>query len=54
MAKKLGAVDYMAKPVDHDEMIKVALTLHERWLSGHSPAKSDLAEGIFLRKPQIP
>jgi CheY-like chemotaxis protein len=54
MAKKLGAVDYMAKPVDQDEMIKVALTLHERWLSGGSPSKIDLAEGIFLRKPRIP
>ena len=54
MAKKLGALDYMAKPVDQDEMIKVVLTLHERWLSGRSPAKSDLAERIFLRNPQIP
>jgi CheY-like chemotaxis protein len=54
MAKKLGALDYMAKPADHDEMIKVALTLHERWLSASSPAKRDSAEGIFLRNPQIP
>lgn len=53
-AKKLGALDYMAKPVDQDEMIKVALTLHERWLSGTSPAKTDSVEGIFLRKPRIP
>jgi CheY-like chemotaxis protein len=54
MAKKLGAVDYMAKPVDQDEMIKVALALHKQWLSGHSPAKSNLAPEIFQRKPQIP
>jgi CheY-like chemotaxis protein len=54
MAKKLGALDYIAKPADHDEMIKVALALHERWLSGGSSAKSDAAEEIILRKPQIP
>jgi len=54
MAKKLGAVDYIAKPVDQDEMIKVVLTLHERWLSGPSAAKSQSAEGIFLPKPNSP
>ena len=32
MAKKLGALDYIPKPVDQDEMIKVVLTVHERWL----------------------
>jgi CheY-like chemotaxis protein len=54
MAKKLGAVDYMAKPADQDEMIKVALALHERWLSGPSSAKSDSAEDLFPRKQHFP
>jgi CheY-like chemotaxis protein len=45
-AKKLGAVDYVVKPVDHDEMMKVVLKLHERWLSG-TPAKiSGSAESV--------
>lgn len=54
MAKKLGALDYIPKPVDQDEMIKVALTLHERWLAGPSPAKMDSAEGHFPRKQHLP
>src|SRR3954470_22476114 len=32
-AKKLGALDYIVKPVDHDEMMKVVMHLHECWLS---------------------
>jgi CheY-like chemotaxis protein len=54
MAKKLGVVDYIAKPVDQDEMVKVVLTLHERWLSGTSPGKSDAVEGGLLRKHRLP
>lgn len=53
-AKKLGALDYIAKPVDQDEMIKVALTLHERWLSRPSPPKSDSAPELFPRKHHLP
>jgi CheY-like chemotaxis protein len=53
-AKKLGALDYMAKPVDQDEMIKVALTLHERWLSGPSPAKSDSGADLVPWKHLLP
>jgi CheY-like chemotaxis protein len=53
-AMKLGALDYMAKPVNQDEMVKVALTLHERWLSGTSLAKSDSAADIFRRKHRLP
>lgn len=52
MAKKLGAVDYIAKPVDQDEMIKVALTLHERWLSGGSAPKS-ATERVAPRKHHL-
>jgi len=54
MAKKLGALDYVAKPADQDEIVKVALTIHERWLSGASPAKSDSAERVTPRKPYSP
>jgi ActR/RegA family two-component response regulator len=49
-AKKLGAVDYMVKPADHDEMMKLVLKIHERWLSG-TPAKvSDLAQSVPTKK----
>ena len=54
MAKKLGALDYVVKPADQDEMVKVALTIHERWLSGASPAKSDSIELVAPRKPYWP
>ena len=53
-AKKLGAIDYIPKPVDQDEMIKVALTVHERWLSGPSPAKIDSATDVLPRKQHLP
>ena len=54
MAKKLGALDYVVKPADQDEMVKVALTIHERWLLGTSPAKSDSSERVSPRKPHLP
>jgi|ERR1051325_4312771 CheY-like chemotaxis protein len=40
MARKLGAREYVVKPADQDEMIKIALRLHEQWLSGPSPGKN--------------
>jgi CheY-like chemotaxis protein len=54
MAKKLGALDYVVKPADQDEMVKVALTIHERWLSGASPRKSDSAGDVTPRKSHLP
>jgi CheY-like chemotaxis protein len=54
MAKKLGALDYVVKPADQDEMLKLALAIHERWLSGASQAKSDLIERVSPRKPHLP
>jgi CheY-like chemotaxis protein len=50
MAKKLGAVDYVTKPVDQDEMLKVVLNLHERWLSGTLPVNKKSPEGLAPRK----
>jgi CheY-like chemotaxis protein len=44
-AKKLGALDYVMKPVDQDEMLKVVLSLHERWLSGAQPVNEESARG---------
>jgi CheY-like chemotaxis protein len=40
-AKKLGARDYVVKPVDQDEMVKVALAFDKRWLSGASSVRKD-------------
>jgi len=54
MAKKLGVLDYVGKPVDQDEMVKVVLALNERWLSGASPRKSDVVEGGLRRKHHLP
>jgi|SRR5437899_1320628 len=54
MAKKLGALDYFMKPVDQDEMLKVVLNLHERWLSGALPMNKESAEGLARRKPHLP
>jgi len=53
MAKKLGARDYVVKPVDQDEMIKIALTLHERWLSGPAPRKTDSVEGVQAKERSV-
>jgi CheY-like chemotaxis protein len=53
-AKKLGALDYVVKPVDQDEMLKVVLTLHERWLSGTTPAKYGSGGQMMPRKPHWP
>jgi hypothetical protein len=40
----------MVKPADHDEMMKLVLKIHERWLSG-TPAKvSDLAQSVPTKK----
>jgi CheY-like chemotaxis protein len=50
MAKKLGARDYMVKPVDQDEMVKVVLNLHERWLAGGSVSKMESIVSISERK----
>lgn len=47
-AKKLGAREYVVKPVDQDEMVKVALNFHERWLSGPSARKSASASRVSL------
>jgi CheY-like chemotaxis protein len=41
MAKKLGAREFLVKPVDQDEMMKVALTVHQRWLAGPSLKEND-------------
>jgi len=49
-AKKLGALDYIVKPVDHDEMMKVVMKLHERWLSGAAAKRSHSAQSVPLRK----
>lgn len=51
-AKKLGAAEYLVKPVDHDEMMKVVLNLHERWLSGAPAKMSDSAEPLIA--PKLP
>ena len=40
MAKKLGAREFLVKPVDQDEMMKVAQTVHQRWLAGPSPKQN--------------
>lgn len=53
MAKKLGARDYVVKPVDQDEMVKVALSFHERWLSGSSPRKNDSAQRHLSQKRSL-
>ena len=50
MAKKLGAVDYVVKPVDQDEMLKVVLGLHERWLSGALPVDKETAKRVAQGK----
>jgi CheY-like chemotaxis protein len=50
MAKKLGAVDYMIKPADHDEMMKVVLRLHERWLSGTAARTSTSVQPMAVQK----
>lgn len=54
MAKKLGALDYVMKPVDQDEMLKVVLSLHERWLSGALPVSKKSAEGLASQKSDSP
>jgi CheY-like chemotaxis protein len=52
-AKKLGAVDYLVKPGDHDEMMKVVLNLHERWLS-EAPARiGESAQSVPSRKAAL-
>jgi CheY-like chemotaxis protein len=53
MAKKPGALDYVAKPVDQDEMVKVVLTIHERWLSGISGPGNASGDRITGRKPHL-
>ena len=50
MAKKLGARDYVVKPVDQDEMLKVALLFHEHWLSEPSPGNTDSPERVSPQK----
>src|SRR5262249_41283433 len=50
MAKKFGAMDYVTKPVDQDEMLKVVLNLHERWLSGALSMTKKSAKDIARRK----
>jgi len=50
MAKKLGARDYVVKPVDQDEMVKVVMHFHERWLSGDSMSKDDLRPSVSPSK----
>jgi CheY-like chemotaxis protein len=52
MAKKLGAMDYLMKPVDQDEMLKVVLSLHERWL-GDLAVKKEEAGGFASRKSNL-
>jgi CheY-like chemotaxis protein len=54
MAKKLGALEYIVKPVDQDEMVRVVLSIHERWLTGISAARSASEEPITARKPHLP
>jgi CheY-like chemotaxis protein len=54
MAKKLGALDYVMKPVDQDEMLKVVLTLHERWLSGAFPVSGESSKGLAPRESDFP
>jgi len=49
-AKKLGALDYIVKPVDHDEMMKVVMNLHECWLSGAPAKRSNSAQSVILRR----
>jgi CheY-like chemotaxis protein len=51
MAKKLGARDYVVKPVDQDEMVKVALNFHQQWLSGSPPRKDDSSKCAPQRNP---
>lgn len=53
MAKKLGARDYVVKPVDHDKMMKVVLSIHERWLSGTAVGKNELTETNSLQKRDL-
>jgi len=53
-AKKLGALDYVMKPADQDEMLKVVLSLHERWLSGTLPVKKESARGLAPGKSNVP
>ena len=53
MAKKLGALEYVVKPVDQDEMVKVVLSIHERWLTGISAARSASGERVTARKPHL-
>ena len=53
-AKKFGAMDYVMKPVDQDEMLKVVLNLHERWLSGALPLNKKSVERLAPRKSDFP
>jgi CheY-like chemotaxis protein len=52
-AKKLGAVDYIPKPVDQDEMVRVVLSLHERWLLGTAPSKSESVKSASPSKQNL-
>ncbi len=53
MAKKLGALDYVVKPADHDEMMKVVLNLHERFLSNTLRPASDSVQPAPAQKRRI-
>lgn len=50
MARKLGARDYLVKPVDQDEMVKIVLNLHERWLGGASVREMESILTISAQK----
>jgi|ERR1051326_8318 CheY-like chemotaxis protein len=53
MAKKLGALDYVVKPADHDEMMKVVLNLHERFLSEAVGRITEPAQPVAMQKRRI-
>lgn len=52
MARKLGARDYVVKPVDQDEMVKVVLGFHQRWLAGDSVRKHESTTPVSAQKQE--
>lgn len=45
-AKKLGALDYMVKPIDLDGMTKMVLMLEQRWLATISTGRGDISASV--------